>query len=77
MTVTNSGDPLYWKRQISVWHVTIYIHPVPVESTEFDGDKMAEVRLELVGYQQLGFWGVLYSFYFDVSTKSLKHAGDI
>lgn len=37
---------------------------------------MAEQRLELVGYQQLGLGG-LYSFYFDVSIKSLKHVASL
>lgn len=50
---------------------------MPVESKEFDGSKMAEQKLDLVGYQQLGFLGGLYSLYFDVSIKSLKRVGDI
>lgn len=53
MTETNSGDPLSWKKQVSVPHVAICIHLVPMKSKAFDGGKTAGQRLGLVEYQHL------------------------
>lgn len=75
MTETNSGDPLSWKKQVSVPHVAICIHLVPMKSKEFDGGQNGRAEVGVSRIPAFRCREALYLLYFDASNKSLKHVG--